>query len=82
MIGLPFSAARLSSPWPGWAISTDGSFWKIAATATIGIFSLHEVQRHEGVRRDIEVEHAGREQLGVIDLRTARPQLTSSPYRL
>ena len=39
MIGLPFSAARLSSPWPGWAISTDGSFWKIAATATIGIFS-------------------------------------------
>ena len=79
MIGLPLSAARLSLPCPGWAISTDGSFWKIAATATIGMFSLHEIQRDEGVRREVEVEPAGGEQLRVIDLRSALPQRHLEP---
>ena len=82
MIGLPLSAARLSLPCPGWAISTDGSFWKIAATATIGMFSLHEIERNEGVGREVEVEPAGGEQLRVVDLRSALPQRHVEPVLL
>ena len=40
MIGLPLSAGKLSLPCPGCAISTDGSFWNIAATTRNGMFSL------------------------------------------
>jgi hypothetical protein len=36
-MGLPFIAASVSLPWPGCEIKTWGSFWKIAATVTIGI---------------------------------------------
>src|ERR1051326_6511653 len=35
---------------------------------------LHEIERHERIRRDVEVEDAGREQLRMVHLRPARPQ--------
>jgi hypothetical protein len=38
MIGLPFSAEKLSLPMRGCASRIDGSFWKIAAIATKGRF--------------------------------------------
>ncbi len=37
MIGRPFMAAMVSAPVPGWEISTSGSFWKNAATASTGM---------------------------------------------
>ena len=83
MIGLPLSAAtRLSLPWPGWAISTDGSFWKIAATATIGMFSRAKLSGTKEFGRDVEVEHAGGAAAGR-GSPAARPAaaFTSSPWR-
>ena len=38
--GLVFAVlGYFANLWPGWAISTCGSFWKMAATATIGMLS-------------------------------------------
>ena len=74
MIGLPLSAARLSLPWPGWAISTDGSFWKIAATATIGMFSRTKLSGTNEFEARLKSSTPGREQLRVVDLRPALPQ--------
>jgi hypothetical protein len=41
-----------------------------------------EIERHEGIGRDVEVEHAGRQQLGVVHLRPARPQIHLEPVSL
>ena len=40
---------------------------------------LHEIERDEGVRREVEVEPAGGEQLRVVDLRSALPQRHVEP---
>ena len=43
---------------------------------------MHEIERHERVRGDIEVEHPRRQELRVIDLRPARPEVHLKPVLL
>ena len=43
---------------------------------------VHEIERHEGIGRDVKVEHTGRQKLGVVYLRPARPQIYLQPVAL
>ena len=82
MIGLPFSMARLSLPWPGWAISTDGSFWNIAATASIGMFSCTKFSGMNELGARLKSSTPGGEHLRMVHLRSSLPQRHFQPVLL
>ena len=57
-----------------------GSFWKWAATTTIGDILLDGVERLEQAGAHVEIELAGGEQDGVVGLWAALAISTSRPY--
>ena len=59
-------------PWSGCAISTCGSFWNIAATASVGMFCSTASKLCSVFGAHEEVELADRQQDAVVHVRPAR----------
>ena len=65
-------SSNFSTPASGCAISTCGSFWNMAATATVRNVLLDRVERLQRVGAHEEVELADRQQQPVVHVRAAR----------
>ena len=67
-----FKSSNFSMPWSGCAISTCGSFWNMAATASGRDVLLDRIEALQRVGAHEEVELADRQQDAVVHVRPAR----------